>query len=140
MSGVRGEPCRSCPYRRDVPSGLWAFEEYEKLRGYDLPTPDQPMAVFCCHVSPDHLCHGWVAVHQNRTVGEAHPFDLLALRLYESMHGPVELPESSVELFASGNEAADYGQCDIEDPSPEARARTAQLIRKYPRLRWEGEG
>nr|WP_280343300.1 DUF6283 family protein [Nocardia neocaledoniensis] len=30
-------PCVSCPYRRDVPSGVWDFGEYEKLRGYVPP-------------------------------------------------------------------------------------------------------
>lgn len=141
MSGVRGEPCRSCPYRRDVPSGLWAHSEYEKLRDYDAPTAEQPWAVFGCHVSPDHLCHGWVAVHQNRGpapgMTEGHPYDLLALRVWAIEHGPVVLRESSVAFFASGNEAADHGQRDIEDPSPEALARAAQLLAKYPRLETE---
>lgn len=42
-------PCASCPYRRDVPSGVWAPEEYEKLRRYDAPTMEQPPQVFLCH-------------------------------------------------------------------------------------------
>ena len=29
---VRSQPCSSCPYRKDVPSGVWAHHEYEKLR------------------------------------------------------------------------------------------------------------
>lgn len=42
-------PCGSCPYRRDVPSGIWSEEEYDKLPQYDLPTGDQPPNVFLCH-------------------------------------------------------------------------------------------
>ncbi|WP_336794377.1 DUF6283 family protein [Gordonia malaquae] len=42
-------PCESCPYRRDVPSGVWAESEYEKLRAYDAPTGEQPVRLFLCH-------------------------------------------------------------------------------------------
>jgi hypothetical protein len=31
LIGPRRRPCSSCPYRRDVPSGLWSAEEYDKL-------------------------------------------------------------------------------------------------------------
>jgi hypothetical protein len=139
MIGVRGEPCRSCPYRRDVPSGIWAHSEYDKLRDYDAPTAEQPWRPFGCHVSPDHFCHGWVAVHQSRGPAPgghpgSHPFDLLALRVWQSVHGPVTWRESSVEFFASAAEAADHGQRDIEHPSDEAVDRVAELLRKYPRL------
>lgn len=27
----RTEPCETCPYRRDVPSGVWSADEYRKL-------------------------------------------------------------------------------------------------------------
>lgn len=40
MSAARREPCSACPYRVDVPAGVWAREEYDKLDPYDLPTPD----------------------------------------------------------------------------------------------------
>lgn len=30
----RPRPCRSCPYRRDCPSGVWAAETYDRaVRG-----------------------------------------------------------------------------------------------------------
>lgn len=44
---VRTEPCSSCPYRRDVPSGVWHREEYEKLLQYDDSTEILP--AFMCH-------------------------------------------------------------------------------------------
>ena len=65
-------------------------------------------------------------VHSNR----GHAYDLLALRL----HGNPSIPEAAVPLFASGNEAADWGEADIEDPSDEALAAVARLMSKYERL------
>ena len=38
-------PCGSCPYRKDVPSGVWAVSEYLKLVEYDRPTGEQPVHV-----------------------------------------------------------------------------------------------
>lgn len=133
---VRAEPCSSCPYRRDVPSGLWAEHEYSKLRLYDERTVDQPMAPFACHATPEHLCSGWAACHSNRgsdIPGDpgAHPYDLMALRM---LRIPQPVPMPRTPLFASGNEAADWGQRDIENPSEEAMERVAKLLAKYPRL------
>jgi hypothetical protein len=34
-------PCASCPYRKDVPSGIWAAHEYTKLLAYDGDILDQ---------------------------------------------------------------------------------------------------
>jgi hypothetical protein len=132
MSEVRSMPCSSCPYRRDVPSGVWAWHEYEKLRDYDAPTGEQPPAVFACHATPEALCHGWAVCHTNR----GNEYDLLALRLWPPPGG---VPEAGVALFSSGSAAANWGQADIEQPSDEARATTGRLLRKYDRLRTEDE-
>lgn len=127
MTAVRAQPCSTCPYRLDCPSGVWAAHEYSKLRDYDRPTGDQPLATFGCHATPDHHCHGWAVVHMSR--GRA--YELLALRFWPPS-GPI--PEPYVDLFDSGNDAADWGQRDIEDPRPEAIQAVARLTRKYPRL------
>ncbi|MFE7545794.1 DUF6283 family protein [Streptomyces platensis] len=71
-------PCESCPYRRDVPAGIGASEEYEKLRRYDADTPNQPTKLFQCHQADGdsdnrRICGGWAGCHE----GE----DLLALRV-----------------------------------------------------------
>jgi hypothetical protein len=118
MSEVRSMPCSSCPYRKDVPSGVWAHHEYEKLRDYDAPTAEQPPAVFACHAN------------------RGNEYDLLALRLWPPPGG---VPEAGVALFSSGSAAANWGQADIEQPSDEARATTGRLLRKYDRLRTEDE-
>jgi len=127
MTCVRQRPCPSCPYRKDVPSGVWAYHEYEKLRDYDEPTGNQPLATFHCHATPDELCNGWAVVHTSR----GHEFDLLALRFWHPENG---IPVSDVPLWSSGNEAADHGQAHIEDPDDKAIEVTSRLIRKYPRL------
>lgn len=118
-------PCESCPYRRDVPSGVWAAEEYDKLIAYDRPTPEQPMQVFQCHQYAKgedrvRLCSGWVGCHGG---------DLLALRL-AAMRGHLSGKElaatedyvSPVPLFDSGAEAAEHGMLDYECPDDDARA------------------
>lgn len=127
--GVRSEACSSCPYRRDVASGVWSEAEYDKLREYDAPTGEQPLAWFACHATPDHICHGWAVVHSNR----GHEFELLALRVRGADMSRVPT-EASTPLFDSGTDAADHGQADLDDPSPEARATVERLTRKYPRL------
>lgn len=64
----------ACPYRKDVPSGVWDASEYDKLPAYDAPTAEQPFAPFACHATPEKLCHGWAVCHSNR--GSA--FELIA--------------------------------------------------------------
>lgn len=124
---IRSVPCSACPYRRDVASGVWAHEEYEKLRAYDAPTTEQPLSAFACHATPEHLCHGWARVHSTR----GHEHELLALRLC----GAGALPGPVVELFGSGAEAADHGQRDISAPDADAVRTIERLVRKHARLR-----
>jgi hypothetical protein len=117
----------ACPYRLDVPSGVWSFDEYEKLRAYDEPTGDQPWMPFACHATPNQMCNGWAVCHTSR--GNEH--DLLALRIV----GYPAIPTSKVPLHASGNDAADFGQEDIDDPSDEAMAMVDKLMERHERLR-----
>jgi hypothetical protein len=126
MSDIRKEPCSACPYRQDVPSGLWAHQEYEKLRLYDAPTPEQPSAPFACHATPEHYCHGWAVVHSSR----GNEFALLALRL----RGIRDVPPAAVPLMFSGNDAANHGEADIDEPSLDAVEAIQKLLRKHPRL------
>ena len=81
LIGCQPVPCVTCPYRCDVPSGVWAAEEYAKLPEYDAPTWQQPPALFMCHSHPDGLCTGWLQSHANRE----HAFDLLALRFSRNL-------------------------------------------------------
>jgi Family of unknown function (DUF6283) len=136
---VAKNPCSTCPYRKDTPPGVWSADEYEKLRLYDEPEfdPDYPeamrlpeFAAFLCHHSltqpGDTLCRGWLTVHS----------DSVAVRLtvakgavtWDQVDAPV-----TVELYASGNEAADAGEVAIEAPSWAAVRAAQRLLAKRER-------
>src|SRR5262245_17774253 len=125
INGPAPKPCESCPYRCDVPSGVWSANEYEKLPHYDGPTHLQPMAVFQCHQhdrdsDKARLCAGWVACHGS---------ELLALKIGVAtgqLDPEVLAYTTDVEVFGSGEEACDHGLLDIDDPGPEARALVAK--------------
>lgn len=113
-------PCGSCPYRRDVPSGVWELDEYMKLLPYDLETHEQPHSVFMCHRQDGRLCAGWVAVHDM--------YHCLAFRLATAtgkLDGDdvqVVLDyETETPLFDSGKEAAIHGVREIAKPGSAAR-------------------
>ncbi|MDG4834167.1 DUF6283 family protein [Solwaraspora sp. WMMD1047] len=121
-------PCGTCPYRRDVPSGLWDAAEYAKLPGYDAPTALQPPGLFLCHQADGRVCGGWAGCHD----GES----LLALRL-AALRGmdPREVAATrdyttTVPLFGSGQEAAAHGMARVDDPDPIARRMIDRLTAK----------
>lgn len=126
-------PCGSCPYRRDVPSGVWAAGEYERLPAYDYPTPFQPPALFFCHQQNGKLCAGWVGCHDM--------YESLALRLQASMGSiltdeDIEAAlsyESPVPLFDTGLEAAQHGLANVQAPDANAQRIIDRLVRKRTR-------
>lgn len=121
-------PCESCPYRRDVPSGVWAADEYAKLPGYDRETPFQPVGVFLCHQHNGRVCAGWAGCHDGD--------ELLALRI-AAVDGSMTAADidatiayrSPVPLFASGAEAAAHGRRDLAEPAPDAQRIATKLAR-----------
>lgn len=127
MTQIRSESCSACPYRRDVPSGVWHESEYEKLRPYDNDTAYQPQAPFFCHATQEFLCHGWAVVGG---------YDLLALRILElSALEPIDIPPTRVPLFSTHAEAADHGLAEVKRPSRKARSVGDRLLRKHKRLK-----
>ena len=118
-------PCGTCPYRQDVPSGVWAANEYEKLPSYDGEIFDQLVKggtpLFMCHQNDGCLCGGWLQTHGTD--------NLLALRLHE-VHPSVYGYTSKVPCFASGAEAMVHGMAEIDDPSPAAKRKVAGLMKK----------
>lgn len=120
-------PCASCPYRKDVPSGVWDWEEYEKLRQYDEDPTDPTRAighVFLCHQPIENrqaVCRGWVEVH----------YDTIPVRMAMASGAvdpaTVQEPPPGVELFESGAAAADHGQAEIETPCDDARSVMAKI-------------
>lgn len=121
-------PCPSCPYRRDVPSGIWDSSEYEKLPDFDGEIIDQVMnnafGLFMCHQQNGCLCSGWIATHG--------PANLLALRI-QPVDESVWYYESPVPVFSSGAEAAAHGMAEIEDPGRASRQMVAKLERLQKR-------
>lgn len=119
-------PCESCPYRTDVPSGVWSYDEYEKLRQYDV---EQFAAPFQCHQTDavsdrSRYCGGWSELHADRNIA-------MRMRAAKGDDAAVAAMgyRSPVDLFGSGEEAADHGQDDIDDPSVEAQALIAKISR-----------
>jgi hypothetical protein len=123
-------PCVSCPYRRDVPSGVWHPDEYAKLPAYDRPTAEQPTGVFICHQDPGdpRLCAGWVGCHGDES---------LALRLATALGKLTDVDAeavfgyvSPVPLFGSGSEAAAHGMRGVVAPTPTAKQAINKLLRQ----------
>jgi hypothetical protein len=127
LTTVRKRPCPSCPYRRDVPSGIWSAEEYAKLPKYDGDTLEQARSeafgLFLCHSRRESVCAGWAGCHDMA--------ESLAVRMsrrdldIDAVLGYV----SPVPLFSSGAEAAAHGMRDIAEPGPAARRKVRQLQR-----------
>jgi hypothetical protein len=125
--GVAKAPCKSCPYRQDVPSGVWAEEEYVKLPLYDGEIIDQVVnggtSLFLCHQQDGCLCAGWLATHGTD--------NLVALRLHhDKVKDEIWGYESPVPVFSSGAEAAEHGMAEIEEPSEKAKRVVSRLSRK----------
>jgi hypothetical protein len=123
----RPVPCSTCPYRRDVPSGVWAASEYDKLPIYDLPTGGQAQAgafgVFMCHQRNGAICSGWAGCHDMD--------ENLAIRMDPHVDGEaVRAYVCPVPLFSSGAEAAAHGKAEIASPGPGARRKAERLRRR----------
>lgn len=127
MISCADRPCATCPYRLDVPSGIWDASEYGKLPLYDGDMAQQALAgavnLFDCHHQPGSaLCAGWVGTHS--------PGNLLALRIHAARVDPeIHAFRSPVPLFASGAAAAAHGIRDIRSPGKEALAAIAKVTR-----------
>lgn len=122
-------PCASCPYRKDVPSGIWDTTEYTKLPDYDNDTMGQPPGVFLCHQVNGRTCAGWVGCHDMP--------NNLALRFAE-MTGQID-PETvdaildyatDVPLFTSGQQAAAHGMANIDNPDDDAISTMDKITRR----------
>lgn len=126
-------PCASCPYRQDVPSGVWSPEDYAKLPEYDGPTWTQPDGLFLCHQHDRdderaRVCAGWAGCHDMD--------ENMAVRIAVA-RGDITVEtaraichyESPVPLFASGAQAAVHGMREIHRPGPEALAAMDKIER-----------
>lgn len=124
---VAKEPCSSCPYRRDVPSGLWHRSEYKKLPEYDEGAEPPSIALFLCHqtnaTGRETVCRGWLSVHRNS----------IAVRL-ALMQGNVTEKQVrarvATELHESGDAACAAGLLRIRRPGKDAEVLREKLLQK----------
>lgn len=131
LRGPAPRPCDSCPYRRDVPAGVWADSEYDKLPHYDEPTYAQPPQVFVCHQQDGRVCAGWAGCHDG--------VNLLSLRI-AVLGGALSSADYEatvdyacpVPLFTSGQAAAEHGRAGVEQPDASARRVIAKISRRRP--------
>ncbi len=122
-------PCGTCPYRRDVPSGVWVAEEYSKLPAYDRETGEQPQAVFLCHQQDSRACAGWAGCHdmdENLALRIAALTGRVPLETIEAIRDYV----SPIPLWESGAQAARHGLAEVEAPGGEAARKIDRLIRR----------
>lgn len=118
-------PCGSCPYRRDVPSGVWHPEEYGKLPQFDRPTQEQPSTVFLCHQQDGRVCSGWAGCHDMENSLGVRMGVVTGFLSPEDVEAIVD-HEAGVPLFASGTEAAEHGMAGVDAPD----GRAARIIDK----------
>lgn len=126
-SKPRRNPCASCPYRTQVPSGIWDESEYQKLPGYDGEIHEQTAtAIFMCHQMDGCACSGWLGHRE-------HPEDMLAVRL-GVLRGALDQScldyTTDVPLFESGTEAAAHGMKNFLDPQDDAVEAIRKITRK----------
>lgn len=131
-------PCGSCPYRRDVPSGVWSAEEYAKLATYDGETWEQSPHLFLCHQherdsGQERLCAGWVGCHGG---DELMALRLAARNMTEDDVRAAMRYTTSVPLFDSGSEAAAHGMRDIESPGEEAQKMIEKICGRRSDIRY----
>jgi hypothetical protein len=121
----RKSPCASCPYRTDVPSGIWDVSEYDKLVRYDGEIMEQAIkgaaALFFCHQRTEELCAGWVGCHDMN--------NNLAVRMHASK---IDIDavldyKTRVPLFSSGAEARRHGIARVSRPGKAAQKRIDKL-------------
>lgn len=122
-------PCGSCPYRCDTPSGVWDASEYEKLPAYDRETFAQPTGVFLCHQVNGSICSGWAGTH-DMDHSLAVRMATLEGRLTGDVLEAVLDYQTDVPLFATGAEAAAHGTRDLDEPGDDAQRTIEKMTRK----------
>jgi hypothetical protein len=120
-------PCGSCPYRVDVPSGVWHPSEYVKLPQFDQPTALQPIGLFLCHQVDGRICAGWAGCHDMaESLGVR--IALLDGRLTPDQADALYTYTTTTELHPSGRAAADHGMAETGNPSPAARRAASKIL------------
>lgn len=122
-------PCGSCPYRRDVPSGIWHPDEYVKLPRFDADTSGQPPAVFLCHQQDSRI---WAGCHDmDRSLG-LRIADATGALSGDDVDAVLDYV-SPVPLFGSGAEAAAHGLAELDAPGVAAQRAMEKVTQRRHR-------
>lgn len=99
------EPCKTCPYRTDVPAGTWHWSEFENLLQQDAY--ELGGSTFACHMhgklpkDQRGFCIGWLLDQRQRNV----PSIQLRLTLCVSTEAAQQLEEArspvGVKMYGS---------------------------------------
>jgi len=102
------EPCKTCPYRKDVPRGIWTKDEYRNLLAQDRN--EFRGATFLCHqgrklpAEEQGFCVGWLLDQRTRGISS------IQLRIHLMMNKDRDAanrqlkdirPPSGVKLYPS---------------------------------------
>jgi hypothetical protein len=125
-------PCGSCPYRCDVPSGIWHPDEYAKLPRFDAPTQEQPTAVFLCHQQDGRVCAGWAGCHDMAASLGVRIACATGALSGDDVDAVLDFV-APVPLFGSGTEAAAHGLAELEAPGVAARRVMGKVMQRQHR-------
>jgi len=126
------QPCKSCPFRRDTPVGIWDWGHYVQLRRGD--TDPLNGALFACHqyrlLSPSEQrpCAGWLLDQRRRGV----PSIRLRLALGNNPAAQAlfeDARDGGHVLYDSLDEMCD---ANIGQPAPEDAERLVRPRRSAP--------
>ena len=112
-------PCNTCPYRKDTPSGIWDKSEYDKLPQWDN---QYCMAgTFLCHNgNREYICRGWAEVHhRNMSV---------RLACFNVEWDETNSKPTKIKLYRTGAEARRAGLRKINNPDDKAKAVIVKLV------------
>jgi hypothetical protein len=120
------KPCKSCPYRKDAPKGLWDPSEFQNLLSTER---DMFGAVFACHGEAKkppkerQMCAGWLLDQKARNVPSIRLRMLLSSDersqdLYNRVSGEGLKLYLSIEAMCKANGVAADGTIIRRLPAP----------------------
>lgn len=101
------QPCKTCPYRKDVKLAHWSIEEYKDLLANETT---QFGSVYACHKKDGKVCTGWL-INQDKN-----NFPSIMLRVSLSHHGVkrefLDTLNCPVEMYDTVQEMAEANYPD----------------------------
>lgn len=124
----RREPCKECPWREDVPTGVFPAEAF---RVSAKTAYDAAMTTFACHMSGSKapaICAGFLLRHSDNNIS-------VRLSVMNGRLDPVEVKDAGLPIYASYREMAVANGVDPKDPvldEVRANGESFRLPRRRP--------